>query len=113
MSQIKLLQDIISDVRRLGDSLQAYADTFAENEKAAPESFNPEDFEEIYPASGNAEINTVITLPDVRAVLAEKSRNGYKDEVKTLLQKHGAEKLSELAESEYAAVMKEAEKLGS
>ena len=29
----------------------------------------------------------------VRAVLAEKSRSGYTDEIKALLEKHGANKL--------------------
>ena len=35
------------------------------------------------------------------------------EEVKQLLMKYGAEKLSGIAESEYAALLKEAENLGS
>ena len=54
-----------------------------------------------------------VTLTEVRAVLAGKSREGFTEEVKQLLMKHGAEKLSGIAESEYAALMKEAERLGS
>ncbi|WP_365728717.1 hypothetical protein [Ruminococcus sp.] len=54
-----------------------------------------------------------VTLPEVRAVLANKSRAGFTEEVKQLLMKHGAEKLSGIAESEYAALLKEAEHLGS
>lgn len=33
MSQIKLLLDVISDVRSLGDSLQAYADALTASDK--------------------------------------------------------------------------------
>ncbi len=54
-----------------------------------------------------------ITLPEVRALLAEKSRAGFTAEVKALLEKHGSPKLSGIAESEYAALMEEAENLGN
>ncbi len=54
-----------------------------------------------------------VTLAEVRAVLANKSRAGFTEEVRLLLMKHGAEKLSGIPESEYAALMKEAESLGS
>ena len=54
-----------------------------------------------------------VALTEVRALLAGKSREGFTEEVKQLLMKHGAEKLSGIAESEYAALMKEAERLGS
>ena len=54
-----------------------------------------------------------VTLTEVRAVLANKSRAGFTEEVKQLLMKHGAEKLSGIAESEYAVLLKEAESLGS
>jgi len=43
----------------------------------------------------------ILSLTDVRAVLAEKSRNGYTAEVKALLNKHGADKLSEIDPAEY------------
>ena len=54
-----------------------------------------------------------VTLTEVRAVLAGKSREGFTEEVKQLLMKHGAEKLSGIAKSEYASLLKEAENLGS
>ena len=44
MSQIKLLLDVISDVRSLGDSLQAYADALTISDKLEVEGF-----EQIYP----------------------------------------------------------------
>ncbi len=52
-----------------------------------------------------------IPLEKVRAVLADKSRLGHTVEVKALLQKHGAVKLSEVDPAEYAALLAEAEVL--
>ena len=49
----------------------------------------------------------------VRAKLAELTRLGFSDEVKALLQKHGAERLSAVDDAELPALMKEAETLGS
>ena len=49
----------------------------------------------------------------VRAKLAELTRLGFSDEVKALLQKHGAERLSAVDDAELPALMKEAEALGS
>ena len=50
-----------------------------------------------------------VTLEEVRAVLAEKTRDGRREEVKALLQKYGAEKLSAVDPSNYAALKAEAE----
>jgi len=52
------------------------------------------------------------TLEDVRKKLAEKSSAGFTAEVRELLNRHGAAKLSLIKESEYAAIMKEAEGIG-
>lgn len=77
-------------------------------------------FEQIYPPAEeqsepvNHEPSAKpVTLAEVRAVLANKSRAGFTEEVKQLVMKHGAEKLSGVPESEYAALMKEAESLGA
>lgn len=53
-----------------------------------------------------------VTLAEVRAVLAEKSRQEHTGEVKELLSWFGADKLSEVDPSKYADLMKEAEVLG-
>ncbi len=49
-----------------------------------------------------------LTLEEVRAVLAEKSRAGHTAEVKALLTKHGADKLSDIDPAEYPALLAEA-----
>ena len=53
-----------------------------------------------------------LTLEAVRAVLAEKSRNGHTAKVRELLEKHGAAKLSEIDPAKYATLLVEAEVLG-
>ena len=54
-----------------------------------------------------------LTLEEVRAVLAEKSRNGHTAKIRELLEKHGAAKLSEIDPKNYAALLAEAEVLGN
>lgn len=56
-----------------------------------------------------AEPQKTVTLEEVRAVLAEKSRAGKTAAVKELLQKYGAEKLSEVDAANYAALLTDAE----
>ena len=51
-------------------------------------------------------------LEDVRAVLARRSSEGYREEVKGLLKKYGASKLSEISPEHYAALAAEAEAIG-
>ncbi len=56
----------------------------------------------------------VCTYEEVRAVLAEKSRTGYRAEVKALLTEHGVKQLSDITEpAALAALMAEAEVIGS
>ena len=49
------------------------------------------------------------TKEEVRKVLSEKSGNGYREQVKTLLKKYGASNLSSINPDDYAAVVAEAE----
>lgn len=52
-----------------------------------------------------------VTFVQLRSRLSEISRCGHTAEVKKLIAKYGAEKLSDLAESDYAALLAEAEGL--
>ena len=54
-----------------------------------------------------------LTLEQVRAVLADKSRQGHTAEIRSLLQKYGAEKLSAVDPANYEALMKDAEVIGN
>lgn len=61
----------------------------------------------------SAETQKQLTLEEVRAVCAEKSRAGFTAEVKSIITKHGADKLSAIKSEEYAAVLAEVEVLGN
>ena len=52
-----------------------------------------------------------LTLEQVRAVLAEKSRAGHTAAIRTLLQKYGASKLSGIDPQHYEALLHEVEVL--
>lgn len=54
-----------------------------------------------------------LSLEEIRAVLADKSRKGFTAEVKAILTKHGADKLSEVDPAEYKALLAEVEVLGN
>lgn len=71
----------------------------------------PEMQEQAEPTQEEAE--PPITRADVRAKLADLTRQGFSDAVKELLQKHGAERFSAVADEELPALMKEAEAVGT
>ena len=127
MGKVKLLLDVIGDLRSLADSLQAVADAVADNGAAEAELTTTKEPEKAGKAGKAAAKNTTkkdvklaakqepeekpLTLEEVRAVLAEKSRAGHTEEVRALLNKHSADKLSEIDPAEYAALLAEAEVL--
>jgi len=72
-----------------------------------------EQFSSIDPIPEPTPTKPVPTLEAVRAVLAEKSRNGHTAKIRELLKKYGAAKLSEIDPQKYAALLAEAEVLGN
>ena len=52
-----------------------------------------------------------LTLEDVRVILAEKSRKGYTSQIRALLQKYGAAKLSGVDPANYEALLQDVEGL--
>jgi hypothetical protein len=106
MSKIKLLLDVVGDLRSLADKLQAVAEAMAGNEPAEaaqPEKSAPT--KEAMPAA------KAVTLEQVRAVLADKSQQGFTADVRVLLEKYGAPKLSQIDPANYAALLMDAEGL--
>lgn len=98
----KLLLDVVTDLRKLADGLQALANTLIDSE---PEPSRTESVTEQVPAIKE------VALEQVRKVLAEKSMDGFTAEVRALLEKHGAPRLSEIDPANYAAILADAEKL--
>lgn len=106
MSKIKLLLNLAHDLRSLADSVQAVADGMADKE--TDETAQPEP-----PVSAKESESPAkkVTLEQVRAVLADKSQQGFTADVRTLLEKYGAPKLSQIDPANYAALMADAERM--
>ena len=58
-----------------------------------------------------ADSKKAVAIEDVRAVMAQKTQEGKSKEIKELLQKYGAVKLSAVAPEHYPALLKEAKVL--
>lgn len=106
MSKMKLLLDVVDDMRRLADSLQTVADSLVGNTDADDKL----DSQQPTPQPKKPKA-PVITIDQVRAVLAEKSGQGKTKEVKALLYKYDAGKLSGVKAEDYPALIEEAQKL--
>ena len=88
-------------IRDLGEALKG-----EEPVKAKAKAKAKEAAEEPAPAAE-------LKLEDVRKVLAEKSRAGFMKEVKAVITKYGADKLSDVKPEDYEALLKEAEVIGN
>jgi hypothetical protein len=91
-----LINEIVKNLKKLADNL----DTLSKDLKEAPEVDKAKESKE-----------EIITLEKVRAVLADKSREGKQAEVKDLIVKYGANKLTALDQACYKDLLKEAETL--
>ena len=105
MSKMGELDLCVSELRSVAQSLNTVADSLTSlfSGSQPRTSVQPE----------SKPTSKPLTLEDVRAVLAEKSRNGHTAKVRELLEKHGAAKLSEIDPQKYATLLAEAEVLGN
>ena len=94
----------ISDMDMTIQELHSVATTINEIADELAEKFGDGEKKEAKPA---------LTLEEVRTVLAEKSRNGFTAEIKELLKKYGASKLSEVDSKNYEALLKDTEELNN
>ena len=65
------------------------------------------------PAPAAKEPEPVLAFEDVRAILADKSREGFTAQIRELLQKYGASKLSEVDVKNYKALIADVEGLSN
>lgn len=105
MSKIKLLLDVVTDMRSLADSIEAVAEAITSGASIKDEPAEKQKVAETKKKK--------VTLEEVRGVLAKKSQAGLTAEVKGLIEKHGGAKLSEVDPSNYEALLKDAEVLGN
>lgn len=104
MSKMSELSLAVDEIRNAAQTLLSIADTLTELFSGTAET--------ALAAKAEPPAPKPITLEQVRAVLAEKSRAGNTDKVRELLEKHGASKLSEIEPGNYAALLKDATRVG-
>ena len=102
MGKISELELVIRDLRSAATAINDVANTLSEmfstTAAEAPDAATPAEPQ--------------LTLEQVRAVLADKSRMGFTAEIRALLQKYGAPKLSGIDPANYKALVADAEVLG-
>lgn len=99
---------IIEEIRKCGEALTKIAEVLSDNLEETSSDQETPTVQETSETMAT-EPKEKITLEEVRAVLAEKSRNGFTTEVKALIRKFGVEKLSDIEESRFADVLAEVE----
>ena len=100
------LVNVVNDMYALSNSLKVMADIImgTKDEPASADSAPEED-------KTGKKSPPDISIEEVRAALAAKSVAGFMAEVRQLLEKYGAAKLSEVKETDYAALLADAEAL--
>ena len=109
MSKIKTLLNLVESLYSLADSRKDVADAIAGNDETA-EVAETAPVQEA-PAAVQTPKAPTVTIDQVRAVLADKSSEGKTAQVKALLFKYDAGKLSGVKQENYPALLEEAQKL--
>lgn len=109
MSKMNELDMAVTLLRDGAKALTSAADALTELFSSKPESPPEPPTETVQQTPEAPKLEKVITLEEVRAVLAEKSHSGHSADVKVLLERHGASRLSDVDPAKYPALLKEAE----
>ena len=114
---IQMLQEIATNAQAVAEaaqamsaSMQAIVDDCARQlalRKAAGESEEAVMNEAIGQAATGKPATPQTTIVELRAFVAERSTPENRPKIRAILEKHGVRKLTELQESQYAAVMDE------
>ena len=98
ISELELaIKDLRSAAATINEVANTLADMFSTTADEAPDAATPAEPQ--------------LTLEQVRAILADKSRKGHTAEIRSLLQKYGAAKLSGIDPANYKALLADVEGL--
>lgn len=100
--------EVITHVRAISDSLQKVVDVLGTEVNTTPAIEEKEKT-----VTKTAKKTKKYSLEDVRGILAEKSQTGFSAEVKELISKFGADRLSAVDPAKYEELIKEAEEIGN
>lgn len=105
------MEALVRCIRDCGASLMENAGTV--QEKADPPKKAPKEKASKEESVPEEEPAKEWTLEEVRMILADKSRAGYTEEVRTLISKYGADRLSDIKPADFVALMADAEVIGN
>jgi hypothetical protein len=108
MSKMNDMAQAIEELRNAAAAINDIANWLTEAFSSDPET-------EAAPAPAPAakEPEPVLAFEDVRAILADKSREGFTAQIRELLQKYGGSKLSEVDTKHYKALIADVEGLSN
>ena len=107
MSRMSDMAATIEELRNAAAAITDVANWLTEMFSTTATVDEPQESESVSPAEPQ------LTLEQVRAILADKSRMGFTAEIRALLQKYGAAKLSSIDPVHYKALVADAEVLGN
>lgn len=97
MGKMNELAEQLTELRHCGEILIGVSETLTE-------MFST-------PAPVREPVQKAPTFEEVRAILAKKSRDGYTEEIKTIITELGADRLSAVKQEQYDELLKKAEVL--
>lgn len=106
--EMKNVEPILLTIRSLAEQLIKLIDVITDSAKIVKEVISEDKVVEV-----KEEPKKEVTLIEVRTALAKLSKEGYTNDVKALLNKYGAEKLSAVNPNDYEAILKDAEVLNN
>lgn len=109
MSNTNELSQTIDELRKAAQSLLLAADSLTELFSGTG-GFTVEVEKSTKPPAPK---ENPLTLESVRAVLAEKARIGFTAEIKSLIEKYGAARFSDVDPKDYPKLLEEAKVLGN
>ena len=114
MSKVSELSMLVDELKKCGETLVRISEELADLFSSGKDAMQPVKKTAVKKKT-NEEPKAEVPeeKEDVRAVCADKSHKGYTAEVKAILTKHGAEKLSGINPAEYKALLAEVEVLGN
>lgn len=114
MSRIKLALEVVENMRNLASSIEYLVQamegsetTIQAEEKEAPAKTSKKQEPIKEQKIERPPKEDTPSLEDVRALMAEKNRDGHREGVKAIINKYGAQKLTALDPSHYKKVLEE------
>lgn len=103
---VSTLMDVKGELYVLGTAIDSVLEAMSVGASKVAKAAPPEE-----PKAAQEEPK--LTLEEVRAVLADKSMAGFRDEVKALITGFGVNRLSEVPAEKYRELVEQAEALGN